>query len=332
MRGDYWKSIVSLKGIAILAVLINHYTNAYISPKYSGFANSMVAIFFVIAGIGATHSLKKRFSSKQINTTKTITRYYLDKAWRIYPILLIALGVGLLLDQHFKTIIVATRFFGLKAGGIYWFLSALIQCYIISIPLYFLKEKKGNKKYLIYILTIFSLINLIYIFKLFPAQLKYIINNFHLEYKGILLAHLFLCATGMVIPDLIKNQNKSIKILTQTPIFIILFILSLISIKYLNIYPLTGIVFIILTPLMILTILSYKKIVYSKILLIFGTYSYSLYLLHEKYYDLLHRYIFQGNTIKDIGLAIMLLPLLILTCILIEKLVAKIRTKIKYFN
>jgi peptidoglycan/LPS O-acetylase OafA/YrhL len=68
------KTTNTLKGFAILAVIINHFTNIFISNNYGGFANQIIAIFFFVSGYGLFNSAKREFGAAY--TIKRIFLFY----------------------------------------------------------------------------------------------------------------------------------------------------------------------------------------------------------------------------------------------------------------
>ena len=52
-----------LKGIAIVLVLVGHYINRFIGGDYWGYANGMMAFFFLISGYLTFFSIKERINT-----------------------------------------------------------------------------------------------------------------------------------------------------------------------------------------------------------------------------------------------------------------------------
>jgi peptidoglycan/LPS O-acetylase OafA/YrhL len=104
----------TLKGIAISAVIINHYINRHCSFDAIGFGNLFIALFYMAGGYGLHHSLTKTFSYGTTISKKAVFLFYRDRAIRIFPLFRIALLVS-------KTYSLKA-FLGLCAPGIFWFI------------------------------------------------------------------------------------------------------------------------------------------------------------------------------------------------------------------
>ncbi|MGF1536380.1 MAG: acyltransferase family protein [Elainellaceae cyanobacterium] len=129
-----------LKGVGILVVLISHYLSFYIyeDNPVSGVANVTVSVFFILSGYGVFSSLRKRLKNKL--GTKAIFIFYKDRLLKIIPLLWISLCLQFLITGNTFP---ATAFFGYELTGHYWFISSILQCYLLS-PFLFLIIEAGK--------------------------------------------------------------------------------------------------------------------------------------------------------------------------------------------
>ena len=89
MTGTF-ESTNTLKGIAITAVLINHYLNRNLSGDYFGFATQWLSLFFMLSGYGIYLSLEKFSIENGKLTIKNILSFYFLRIVRIFPLFIMA--------------------------------------------------------------------------------------------------------------------------------------------------------------------------------------------------------------------------------------------------
>ena len=147
-----------LKGIAISSVLINHYILKYTTINQIGYANGIIGIFFILSGFGLYLSLEKRNKQDKL-ISNIIGRFYLDRFTRIFPLFYIALILGMFFfNISFK--ITPLSLLGLEWSGKYWFIVAIIHCYLLSIPLTVLSHHLAIFHFLHYLVSQLPLLNL----------------------------------------------------------------------------------------------------------------------------------------------------------------------------
>jgi len=278
-----------LKGVAIAAVIINHFLNRYVEGSQGGFANAMVSIFFLLSGYGLYYSFEKRF--KDGYSLKKIGRYYLDRGLRIIPI-------------YFMVLLINDQFLHLKLD--YWFIPAIIHCYIASVPLYYiLKKFKKETYYALFIIPIFYLFDRFYAIN----WTGFIINDYTLIFQGMFLAHVFIFALGFTLPAATSRVKGNL----SWPIFVVysLFILYL-----RDNYGIEGgdilhrSILIFLTYIVCWSFIREGPPLFLKKLISFiGTHSFSIYLLQAPFLILLN----------DAVLVIVASPLLFLGAAILQK-------------
>jgi peptidoglycan/LPS O-acetylase OafA/YrhL len=84
-RTDTRKATETLKGLAIITVLINHYLNDNFSNNYGGFANTTISIFFLLSGYGIYSTLNKRFADNKFSW-QALGSFYYDRLIRVFPL------------------------------------------------------------------------------------------------------------------------------------------------------------------------------------------------------------------------------------------------------
>lgn len=323
-----------LKGIAIVAVLINHYIDRYISVYGGGIANVMVSIFFILSGYGIAISLEKKLKNN-FSVKKTLF-FYIDRILRIFPLFWIALLIqSLVTDRSFSI----SSFLGYELPGHYWFISAILQCYIFSILLFYLI--KVNK----YIALLF--VTFIIAFSQFLGSKRFsfdsILMFFHLAespYLDIYFIHTYLFFCGM----LIQYFNFSVFINRKIISFFlkhyrfILILLFFIAIFYtflekylLGSLPIVGsLILFFIACSFALNIKATSERNIFKILEFLGYHSFSIYLFHMSYYFVLEEIgIIEKNSTQSIVATIILLPVFILISSFLEILVSFISRKLR---
>ena len=121
--------------MAITGVLINHFVNLF-SDDFLGYANGLISIFIILSGYGIFYSLNK----KPVRNWK---KFFIKRLIRIYPLFFIAM--------IFYTVFVGTNFTVLQFFFInspYWFVDAIIYCYLLTPIFFYILEKMTPNKFL----------------------------------------------------------------------------------------------------------------------------------------------------------------------------------------
>ena len=302
----------SLKGIAILIVLINHYLNLNVSGNSAGFANLWIAIFFMLSGYGIEHSLEKTFNNGTQQTARLYFRFYYSRLIRIFPLFLVAYLTECFL---FGNNISVFTVLGLKAPGHYWFIPAIIQCYALA-PFVHISIKKNRFLMLTFLLSTFVLTN-IYLYSTYaPVLIVNLLKDVHLNWRNIFFLYLFLFLLSMFIPKIEHGWNR---ISTKEKIlyyfsFIGLIFLTMICVKYNTILPKLYTLTISTIYPLLLIIVSTIYFTFSKIRIpiisFIGEYSYSIYLFHMTFYLLINKYLSYGkdSTIELVVITLLFTP------------------------
>ncbi|MFH1447857.1 MAG: acyltransferase [Candidatus Micrarchaeota archaeon] len=291
-----------LRGMAICAVLIVHYLIRYATGDFRSLAAEAISLFFVLSGFGIFHSLERRFSGGY--TLRGIAKFYFDRGLRIFLLFTVALIIG--------------HMFNMPS---YWFVFAIFFCYFVCILLYHMLKRLGPKAFSVAILSTFLLINgsLILLGYSTPSQPAF---TYPYLYRGILLAHIFLFSMGMAVASVLKNSQPLI-LLKRSQMFI-MFAFLLLLMKA-GIGPLMDKIRILLlflcAPLLVYSFLiSKEKLPFANFFALLGTYSYSIYLFHYYYMQLMGGVGFiQMDSVVSILLVILLFPLFLSICMASEE-------------
>jgi hypothetical protein len=121
-----------LKGFAILAVAANHFITLYVAPACNDYGNGFIAFFFIFSGYGLYHSLVRcgRLSAGRI------FGFWVRRFVRIYPLYRLSLALLSTLDHQSYTVRVFLAYPLRQAPGIFWFVTSIVQCYLLA-PLLF---------------------------------------------------------------------------------------------------------------------------------------------------------------------------------------------------
>ena len=125
-------AVWSLRGFAVACVAVNHYLNTYVGDDYAGFANAIIAVFFVLSGYAIYGSLHRRLGAPG-STTRAVLGFYRDRALRIYPLYLAAL---VLHSYVYGQPCGVSAYLGWRSPVHFWFVNAILHCYLVSPILY----------------------------------------------------------------------------------------------------------------------------------------------------------------------------------------------------
>jgi peptidoglycan/LPS O-acetylase OafA/YrhL len=313
-----------LKGIAISSVLINHYTdiNNYLAVHQPSYANGIIALFFVLSGYGIFYSLNRFDSFNPGN----LTAFYIRRAVRVFPIY----WLSLLLFSYsrelrpFSADINTVRTYLaiplFQAPSLFWFVTSLVQCYLLAPALYSALKKFGTGKYIISVLSLMLLSSVCYSLSSMPYKLD------HFVYRFLFLGHIFLFSLGLALPLVMKKPwLESFGNRAGLPMFIAFFAAVYLTRQqskfFLNSGVIAGPILVIAAVLFCFSVL---KINTPRPLMnlfsVLGAYSYSIYLFHIYYYETLFRMNFiNTDNVKSIILTLVFLPVFLLFCMALEK-------------
>lgn len=283
------RKINYLKGIAILAVMVGHFINRYLRDDWFAyaprFANHFVILFFIIAGHVTYVSLSKRL--QHVNTSSAwltiYATFYKKKFWRLFPLYWIALILAVL---YIDTVPTLPIIFMLDSSKGFWFLVALLHCYLFA-PILFIAVKRISK-YAIYILIPVAVLGLHYVYAQYSGviiQLPLVDGLLHPpQYRGVFFGYLIPFGLGMSVPVMLQRR-KGYKQVSQW-VYYIPFFLFIALTNVLNDGTLSGqlinVILLVISPLLYVGYLMTDKVKMPFVTYIsqLGAYSYSLFLFH----------------------------------------------------
>ena len=317
-----------LKGFAITCVLINHYINAYITVNFQGYANGIISWFFILSGYGIFHSLEKNNS---FNLHKFFD-YIKKRSIRIFPLYWLSLLIMAYIRHEPYPLITYLAVPLYQAPDIYWFITSLLQCYILAPIFYFTLKRIGLTAYLILMLLL-----MLFVYLLFPFNFDALTYSLvHFVYRSLFLGHVFLFAIGIALPQLLSKYKTRYR-KSHLILFLSLFVFF-ISIHYTknntNILSLSE---IDIAPLFLISalascffmILASPQTPFNSIVTLLGKYSYSIYLFHEIFYKSLSLMgVIKHGSLTSLLYTALLFPIYFFCCAVIENsLTAILRTR-----
>ncbi len=321
----------SLKGIGILAVLINHYLNMNISGDSVGFANVVIGIFFIVSGYGIFYSLDRSFKESPLTVWKVLNFYY-GRAARIFPLFFCALIIESLIRSN------GTDFFmipGIDYSGHYWFVPAIFQCYIFAPAIYFCMRK--NRIVTICIaLIVFIAITYVSIGNYIPESIAALLKMLRADYRGLLFFNVLIFSLSMCLPFYINNWGEVSVVEKKFLLGIVLLfvLLAMIGTKYQNDLPF---LFKILNDSIYAMVLLYFVIIFMiansisfKWLSFLGKISYSIYLFHMSVYLTIDKcFEYKMDSLMEFLFFLLFISFFFGACIYIEKAGSRIALMIK---
>ncbi len=290
---------------------------------HEGYAYFLTSIFFILSGYGLFYTLDRRF--KDNFTLQKLLKFYYDRFLRIFPLLWIA-WLAELLVRHGKISFWIP--FGIHGTGHYWFIPALLQCYLIS-PLIYLGLKKNISILITVLIVVICITNFLfsdrYVSYIFVQLADFIMS----KWNGVYFLHILVFALGFLISRFMATA-QSIKSRYKNIITIIMFWLGLLCILIFMIflkhsgqlYPVCRtdlkIVFLLMIGSLCVFALSYH--IRNSVFAFLGNISYCVYLFHVSFYLLVSDLVGgQKDSIRELLIVLILLPLFILLCSYMEK-------------
>ncbi len=321
----------SLKGIAICAVLINHFLNLNVTGDYLSFASLIVGLFFIVSGYGISCSLERSNSAGSFGP-KDLAYFYFSRLIRIYPLFIAAY----LIQCHaFDDPVVSWTIFAIHGLGHYWFIPAIIQCYLLA-PLLFFLIKRYRFLSLIGIFLAFIGANLLLNGDVLPAATGKSLRFVHLYWRDVYFLYLLLFALSMYLPDYLDSWEKTPAYEKKYWFLLLLAAVLTIMIVFKYQDP-PSYLFSLLTqslcPLIILSVAAVYLLagrLQFSLLTWIGKASYPLYLFHVSMYRFIDELFgFGKNSVTEWLIVIAALPLFFYLCSLIDRLNSKLSASLR---
>ncbi len=332
-----------IKGITIIVVMVGHYSSYYAVDFYTDwfreYASEIVSIFFVLAGYGALHSFSnlERQKGEPGLDIGVILRYYGKKALRIYPLYWTALfTVAFILPEYGRlhelsphTVATYLGYPGVKAPGVYWFIPALIQCYLLA-PMFYILIRRLSVRH--YMMAVAMMLAMTMVITNSYDRILDMINGFGIPdpeallYRPLFLANVILFALGMAIPLLAAGHHPKKGGYFVFAGSLALFLAMMLAVRDADTLFTRSHFF--LFPLFIFSVFalcwSLLRIVDPVLPLLrlvgpLGNRSYPIYLFHRQYFGLLAMAgIIGSDGASSIALTILLFPVFFIACALME--------------
>jgi len=306
-KPQHIKSLDGLRGLAVLIVFFAHLSNSKIHgfPYFKGLGQTGVYLFFILSAYLLDKQVYNAILQKKSNLNYW-TYYFSRRFLRIFPLFIISMFLYLYLDYcdiPFRIKIIdlndiKDHLLFRRAEGVYWSIPVEFKFYFIS-PLIMLFCYHFLKNRFIYI-TIFMII--VMAISLYLAKLGY--QRHTLSTSGYL--QIFLFGSWLVIfekqySSFIENLSNFQKKVLDSAGIICLFLLFIINGTYFaklfaveNIYELfrynyffQGIQITILLSAVLYANGITKKIFENKLIRFIGIISYSFYLFHLPFIQLM---------------------------------------------
>lgn len=343
-----------LKGLAILMVLVTHYSFAYASGFNNSFIRDyavfVVSIFFVLSGYGNYYSMQRleaRYGGRPLSL-KLAATFFWQRALRIYPLFWLSLfsasfllGVGWneLHELSPRTVATYLAFPTVRHEGYTWFIPALVQCYLAAPLLYYLQRKLKLWRFVAFIFVLGAASIVITVFY---HRLLSLINGFgvpdpdSLIYKAMFLSNILLFAGGLCMPLLIRYVKPFVNYYV-TLAFFAAFLLSmylvrdeLFTIPYMSSQLLLFPLFLIsVSGFCLSAIAANQKLPLSRAFAYLGTYSFTLYLFHWQYFVLLEKFgLLNFPEWLNAMVTAAFFPVLLGACVILQKADGRLRIRL----
>lgn len=340
-----------LKGLAILLVLVTHYSTVYAPDLYNlliqDYAGFVVSIFFILSGYGIYYSLRRledHYGGKPLSL-RLMAVFFWQRAVRIYPLYWLSLlSASFIMGDAWvsfhtfsmRTIASYLAFPTVRPPGFTWFIPELVQCYLAAPFLYYLLRKLHHRRFIAFI---FALGGLFTVITIYYWQLLDAINGFgvpdpySLLYRSMFLSNILLFAGGLSMPLLINDVKKYASNYVTLGFFAA-FLTSLYFVhdeffqwrgqsSELFLFPLY---LISVTGFCLSAIAANRALPLSRPVAWLGGYSFTLYLFHWQYYTLLEKAgLINSSELLSAVFTIALFPGFLLACMALQRAANRLR-------
>ncbi|MHB8159622.1 MAG: acyltransferase family protein [Thermoleophilia bacterium] len=331
---DSRRTTTYLKGAAIATVMFSHFGGYYGDQDLAIFVNA-VSLFFVLSGYGIYYSLDGYFQ-RSATKPRALAGFYISRAAKIFPLYWLALVAALYYNPDtyqmggiswaMLGIMLVAPF--LQSHGIFWFITAIFQCYLVAPLLYWAVKKLKPAIFLTVTLLLLGVsLGISYWIGSVSAYNSPWVEVYF--YRELLLANIFLFSLGMAIPGLLAAYpgrfNKWWLGVASLAGF-----LSFVWLTWLpegNHYLAVPLILFAFT-LSLYAVAANPRLPLTPVFVLLGSYSFSLYLFHDAFFTLLKNKglllppDFSGSLIDKLvapAWTLLFFPVFVLVCILVEK-------------
>lgn len=320
-------------------MLVGHYASYYAVDFYErwlfNYASEFVSIFFILGGYGLYFSLARSWKdSDGSGNVRELLAFYARRASRIYPLYWLSLTITPFFFSEYQahlhefslnTLAIYLAFPLVAAPGIYWFIPALVQCYLAAPLCFWLIRKLGLWRYLA-LAGLATLLFFIISLKLVGFSGLAHVDPLAVSYRGFFLGNVLLLALGMTIPLLINRYREDISSLTLTLASLTLFLASVYIIRFPHLlFPRS---FLFLTPVFLwggflfcmFFIATRPPLLFGRAITYTGRSSYALYLFHRPAYALLVLIgVITAGSLASVIYTALLMPAIVAACYWLER-------------
>ena len=157
----------------------------------------------MLSGYGIQYSLERHFLDKGTSFLKNLIKFYYIRSIRILPLFWAAYLIECFAFNQKVSFMVLL---GVHGTGHYWFVAAIIQCYIIA-PIIFVIIRYDRLIALIAILILFLSSNFILNLSITPQLIIKTLKFTHTYWRGIYFLYLLIFALSMFLPKHISSWN-----------------------------------------------------------------------------------------------------------------------------
>lgn len=181
----------ALKGVAIVIFMFYHFRVLAWGDEVAGgaYGRAAVGMFFLISGFGLAHSLARRLDGTP-RWISALLVFWRDRAVRIYPQYWVAVALTFVVYN-----LAYSWWQWLGADSPYWFISQVLQCYLVAPALHVLARSRHWLTRLLP-LAVFALANAWAYAAFGGVPDQGLMGQF--AYQGALLTHVVLFYFGML--------------------------------------------------------------------------------------------------------------------------------------
>jgi len=325
-----WHISNYVKGLAILAVVGNHYAILYFQSR-SAFANGLMTIFYLMAGAGIYISLSRE-SDGAGPGARAWLKFIYKRGSRIYPLYWLAYAITTVwlirlgIQSGFDGVSFVTALVGApsNSSGVFWFVTSILECYLVA-PLLFpiARRLDANTNLAIVLMSIAVLLPVsLYLSDVITSPVPVAITS----YKRLFLGNLLIFFMGMLMPSLLAGFKR---MLSRKSLLVLAAILlaaavwatdgkdKLFAQSELYLAPLLYLIALLfcLSLIAVAPRLPFGRAVGSV-----GSISYPLYLLHIPFFMALATIgVIQWRNYVSVGYTLVALPLLLGGCFILGR-------------
>ena len=323
----------TLKGIAISVVLVNHYLNLNFAGDRTGFANLWISVFFILSGFGLFNSLDRLLASGF--TVSGLVEFYYERSTRVFPLLWMAWLIESFVSGGRISFWILL---GIHGTAHYWFIPALLQCYLLS-PFIYMGMRKNRAVTITVIIAVLAIINYLLMGNHVPSMIAKLGDFVNCEWRGAYFLYVVFFAVGLWYSDLAvrkKSDSGPDRKMGKAAWFwasaVGILLLMIVLKRYSHSSMFFEWAFQVgpLFPIALLCGLGLRNQIGNSLFSFLGSIAYSMYLFHMSFYLVLNSITdVQEDSISKVFLALAGFPAFIFVCYRFEQLGISISNRLR---